>query len=261
MLDGLGRSPVSFQKQFRCRYPSLERPKCRFSKPRNLYHGSDPALQLVSIFDPPRKADFDFPFLPDAAGCLTPDRRSRAGGRRPVRPPSDLRSRSRPLEESGCQGLTVSCPPPRVLPRENRTFPRAATGRVYGLWFASGRLDATRTHSKPRYEPMLPFTWGVVSSRHGWDSDTVSSTSPAAGDKMDHDVRSAMIFVCIRTVSVWMEEVVRLPSGPRKEETGRDRHYQNTEFAPHYRNCIFAKADWGASRWEYGQTTRDRRRQ
>ena len=36
-------------------------------------------MQLVSIFDPPRRADFDFLFVSDAAGCLTPDRRSRAG--------------------------------------------------------------------------------------------------------------------------------------------------------------------------------------
>jgi hypothetical protein len=49
-------------------------PSAVFRDPRNLYHGSEPALQLVSIFDPPRKADFDFPFVPDAAGCLTPDR-------------------------------------------------------------------------------------------------------------------------------------------------------------------------------------------
>jgi hypothetical protein len=39
---------------------------------------------------------------------------------------------------------------------------------------------------------------GVVSSRHGWDSDTVSGTSPAAGDKMDHDVLAGDDF-CLHT--------------------------------------------------------------
>jgi hypothetical protein len=180
-------------------------PSAVFRDPRNLYHGSEASLQLVSIFDPPRKADFDFPFVPDAAGCLTPDRRSRAGGRRPVRPPSDLRSRSRSLEETGCQGLAVSSPPPRVLRCENGTFPRAATGRVYSLWLASGRLDAPRSHSKPRYEPMLGFTRGWCRPGMAGTRIRFPAPAPPQGIKWTTTCLPAMIFVCIRTVSVWME--------------------------------------------------------
>ena len=78
---------------------------------------------------------------------------------------------------------------------------------------------------------------------------------------MDHDVLRGGDF-CLYTYGECLgwKDLVRFQSGLTKEGTGRDRHYQNREFAPHNRNCIFAKAHWGASRWEYGQTTRDRRR-
>ena len=131
-----------------------------------------------------------------------------------MRPPSDLRSRSRPLEESGRQGLADSSPPPRVLPRENRTFPRAAAGRVYGLWFASGRLDATRGHSKPRYEPMLPVTRGWC--RPGMVGTRIRFPAPARPQaiKWTTTCFAAMIFVCTRTMSFWMEGSSTSPIRP-----------------------------------------------
>ena len=141
--------PLSFTRK--AQVPFIETPEI-CTTGRQL----DPALQRVSvhdtrsIFDPSPKADFDFPFVPDAAGCPTPDRRSRRmspavaadaapGGVRTPGPGS-----VEPRHPASCLARTEHC--------------RAAAGRVYGLSFASDRLDATRSHSKPRYEPMLPLT-------------------------------------------------------------------------------------------------------
>jgi hypothetical protein len=172
----------SFQKQFRCRYPSLESPQCRFSTPPEICTtGRTPRCNWFQFSIHPAKPMSISRSLPDAAGCRTPDHRSRAGGR-----------------------------------------PRAAGGRVYGLWFASGRLDATRSHSKPRYEPMLPFTRGWCRPSMAGTRIRVSSTSPAAGDKMDHDVPCGDDF-CLYAYGECLEwkDLVRLPSGSTKEETGR----------------------------------------
>ena len=126
--------------------------------------------------------------VPDAAGCRTPRRRSPTGGR----PPSDLRSRSRPQEESGRQGLAVLSPPPRILARENRIPPSRRRESLRSLV----RRWQVGYHPKSLQAPLRAYVAihaGVVSSKHGWNSDTVSSTSRPQGIKWTTTCLEAMI--------------------------------------------------------------------
>jgi hypothetical protein len=180
-----------------------------FRNPRNLVPRVGPRVAIGFNFRSAPQSRFDFPLVLHAADCLTPDCRSRAGGHPSVRPPSDLRSRSRPLEESGRQGLAVSSPPPRVLRRENGTFPRAAAGRVYGLWFASDRLDATRAALRAYVAIQGGCRPGVAGTRIRFPAP-----APPQGIKWTTTCLAAMIFVCIRTVSDGMEGSSASPIRP-----------------------------------------------
>jgi hypothetical protein len=176
-----------FQKQFRCRYPSLDRPKCRFSNPpKSVLTRSDPALQLVSIFDPSRKADFAFPVRYQTR---------QAAGRLAVEVPPEVARAlifdlGRGPRESGRQGLAVLSP--RILARENRIPPSRRRESLRSLV----RRWQVGYHPKSLQAPLRAYVAihaGVVSSKHGWNSDTVSSTSRPQGIKWTTTCLEAMI--------------------------------------------------------------------
>ena len=161
-------------------------PSAVFRTPRNLYSAVGPRVAIGFNFRSIPQSRFRFSrSVPDAAGCRTPHRRSPTGGR----PPSDLRSRSRsrPQEESGRQGLAVLSPAtPHPRSREpNSTEPPAGEFAVFGSPVA-GWMPLEVTPS-PVTSPCCHSRWGGVVQ--AWlELGYGFQRQPAAGDKMDHDV-------------------------------------------------------------------------
>lgn len=161
-----------------------------FDSPREICTtGRTPRCNWFQFSIHPAKPISIFPFVRDAAGCRTPDRRSRAGGRPEVRAPCDLRSGSRPWRspDQECIGVEPGHPASSLARLEH--FLRAAPATfAVSLVIAEGNRRIGRLADMP-----LVRQWqvgchsnslqaslracgaihgGVVLSKHAWLSDT-----------------------------------------------------------------------------------------
>jgi len=228
------RSFLVFKSNSDAVIPHSKAPVPFFDPPRNLYDGSAPGCDWFQFSIHPSKADFDFPFVRDAAGCRTPGRRSRAARRPAVRAPSDLRSGSRPWgspDARACIGVeprhrrprsrdsNISPGPPPakfavslVIAEGNRRIGRLAEMPLVRQWQVG-------CHSKSLLASLRACVaihggGGVVQAWLVLGSIRFPAPAPPQGIKWTTTCLAAMIFVCIRTVSVWMEGSSTFPIRP-----------------------------------------------